>query len=136
MTDKPWLEAVNFGEAPRMKDARAMHTIPVWARAELCRKCTAPAAHKVEETSGPGAFHPLTSYLCCNCFVEVMGPAHGSYPYELYTEDEGDPESELTTEEQEEVYGGPLPEGLTIRRFTEQESEILDRVGDKEAEAQ
>lgn len=33
----------------------------------------------------------------------------------------------LTQEEQEEVYGGPLPEGLTIRRFTAEEIEILDR---------
>ena len=71
----------------RMTDTRAPHSFPISAAEERCHKCLGPAAHKIEETSGPETFHPLTSYLCCGCFVEVMGPAHGSYPYELYPVD-------------------------------------------------
>lgn len=86
-TDKPWLEHIKFSEPSRVTDSRASHSFPVWAREEHCQKCLAPAAHKIQETSGPGKFHPLTSYLCCGCFIEVMGPAHGGYPYELYAEE-------------------------------------------------
>lgn len=72
-----------------MTDVRASHSFPVSANEERCRKCLGLAAHKIEETSGPAKFHPLTSYLCCGCFIEVMGPAHGGYPYELYADNEG-----------------------------------------------
>lgn len=67
----------------RVRDARAAHTIPVWAVEEKCRRCALPAAHKVEEVSGPTGFHPLTSYLCCGCFCQVMGTMHDRYPYEF-----------------------------------------------------
>jgi hypothetical protein len=87
VTDKPWLQHVEFTEPPRMTDSRAQHSFPVSAREEHCHKCLFPAAHKIKETSGPGTFHPLTSYLCCSHFIEVMGPAHGGYPYELYAEE-------------------------------------------------
>jgi hypothetical protein len=64
-------------------DERAVHTIPVWAVEEKCRKCGEPAAHKVEEVSGPSNFHPLTAYLCCGCFEGIAGSLHSRYPYEL-----------------------------------------------------
>lgn len=35
--------------------------------------CKAPAAHKVEEVTTDGR-HPLTTYLCCGHFGELMGP--------------------------------------------------------------
>lgn len=35
---------------------------------------------------------------------------------------------EMTQAEQEETYGGPLPEGLTIRRFSPEEIAALDSV--------
>jgi hypothetical protein len=67
----------------RISDERAVHTFPIWAREEKCHKCGDPAAHKVEEVSGPVGFHPLTAYLCCGCFGDVVGSMHGRYPYEF-----------------------------------------------------
>lgn len=67
-------------EFPQVTDARASHAFPIWAQEETCR-CGTPAAHKVEETSGPGNFHPLTAYLCCGCFTRTVGYC-ASYPYE------------------------------------------------------
>lgn len=52
---------------------------------ETCRKCSSPAAHKIEEYIGEDdpmpIRHPLTFYLCHSCFVEVMGPAADSETY-------------------------------------------------------
>ena len=46
---------------------------------ERCMICDAPAEHKVEETvfaDDPQPIrHPLTSYVCHDHFVELMGPA-------------------------------------------------------------
>jgi hypothetical protein len=40
----------------------------------ICHMCgNFPASHKVEEDTSD-ARHPLTAYLCCNCFGTVMGP--------------------------------------------------------------
>lgn len=62
---------------------RADHSIPIWASGTWCAKCGDAAAHKVEETSAPWTFHPLTAYLCCNCFSDIMGFAsHEKYPYD------------------------------------------------------
>jgi hypothetical protein len=66
----------------RVSDERASHSFPIWAEEESCR-CGNPAAHKVEEVSGPAGFHPLTAYLCCEHFGGVVGSAHGRYPYEF-----------------------------------------------------
>lgn len=66
---------------PRMSDGRAVHTFPLTAQEEKCR-CGRWAAHKIEETSGPGGFHPLTAYLCCEHFRSAVGGAHDSYPYD------------------------------------------------------
>ena len=62
-------------------DGRAEHPFPIWAFEEKCR-CGKLAAHKIQETSGPATFHPLTAYLCCEHFAESMGHlAHYAYPY-------------------------------------------------------
>ncbi|GAB2733175.1 hypothetical protein [Nocardioides pakistanensis] len=61
----------------------ARHSIPPYALEETCR-CGAPAAHNIAETSGPDTFHPLTAYLCCDCFTSVLGPC-ATYPYDLDT---------------------------------------------------
>lgn len=58
------------------------HTVPVWAVEETCRKCREQATHKVEESSGPLTFHPLTAYLCCTCFQEIVGYDCAAYPYD------------------------------------------------------
>lgn len=63
----------------QVSDDRAVHAFPIYAQEERCR-CGFPAAHKVEETTGPRNFHPLTAYLCCACF-QTIGNC-GSYPYE------------------------------------------------------
>lgn len=65
----------------RVSDDRSNHTFPVWAREETCR-CGQPAAHKVEEVSGPGNFHPMTAYMCCGCFTGTVGRCE-TYPYDL-----------------------------------------------------
>ena len=67
----------------RVRDARAEHTFPIWAQEEKCRRCDYAAAHKIEEVSGPAGFHPLTAYLCCQHFGEIVGSMHGRYPYEF-----------------------------------------------------
>lgn len=66
---------------PRVADPRAAHTIPSHLVEETC-PCGQPAAHKVEETSGPDNFHPLTGRLCCEHFNAFVGHC-GSYPYDL-----------------------------------------------------
>ena len=65
----------------RVSDERAAHSFPVWAAEETCY-CGLPAAHKIEEVSGPESFHPLTAYVCCECFERAMGQAHETYPYD------------------------------------------------------
>lgn len=57
-----------------------MHSYPIWAQEEDCR-CGRPAAHKVEETSGPTNRHPLTAYVCCEHFRMLVGDC-SRYPYD------------------------------------------------------
>ncbi len=64
----------------RITGNRAMHSYPIWAQEESCR-CGRPAAHKVEETSDAGIFHPLTAYLCCEHFRSLVGDC-SRYPYD------------------------------------------------------
>lgn len=66
---------------PMMSDARAEHPFPTHLDTDVCGMCGNPAAHKVEETTGPPGFHPLTNYLCCEHAEAVLGAAHGGYPY-------------------------------------------------------
>ncbi|HEY9418300.1 MAG TPA: hypothetical protein VIQ30_26355 [Pseudonocardia sp.] len=63
----------------QVSDGRSAHAFPIWAKEEVCR-CGRGAAHKVEETSGPDNFHPLTAYLCCGCFARTVGDC-SRYPY-------------------------------------------------------
>lgn len=72
-----------------MSDDRAAHSFPDWAEEETCKvilgpgmgRCGTPAAHKVEETSGPSSFHPMTAYICCHHFTQVVGQC-ATYPYD------------------------------------------------------
>lgn len=66
--------------AIRTQDDRATHSFPEYAEEENCR-CGQPAAHKVEETSSPGHIHPLTAYLCCEHFRQLVGDC-SRYPYD------------------------------------------------------
>ncbi len=54
------------------------HFIPASCRGENCR-CSKPAEHKVEEVifdDDPVQMrHPLTAYMCHQCFKDLMGPA-------------------------------------------------------------
>ena len=59
------------------------HTIPEWAVEEKCQACHQRATHKIEETSGTSAFHPLTAYLCCGCFMHVVTYDCATYPYDV-----------------------------------------------------
>lgn len=70
------------GRDTRVRVGYARHTIPDYAVEEHCRKCPQKAAHKIEETSGPASFHPLTAYLCCFCFQQVVGYDCAAYPYD------------------------------------------------------
>jgi hypothetical protein len=45
----------------------ADHAIRPWCIEELC-VCGNKATHKIEETTGPANAHPLTAYVCCDCF--------------------------------------------------------------------
>lgn len=52
----------------------AAHKVAGFVIGENCGVCSDPAAHKVEEAPEEGA--PFFSqYLCCRCFVRLMGPA-------------------------------------------------------------
>ena len=46
----------------------ANHAIRPWAVEEVCFFCGGHATHKIEETTGPRNFHPLTAYVCCKHF--------------------------------------------------------------------
>jgi hypothetical protein len=86
ITGSPLLDSILISRAKLMQpemitDDRADHPFPVWAREERCNSCNAPAAHKIEETTDI-PFHPLTAYLCCGCFKDVMGMMHDAYPYQ------------------------------------------------------
>ena len=75
-----------MGEHSAKNDRRVQvdycaHTIVPWAVEEMCQGCHQRATHKVEETSGPRTFHPLTAYLCCGCFSLVGDCAN--YPYDI-----------------------------------------------------
>lgn len=69
--------------------------------------------------------------ICRHCFQKIergdplVDEYAGAGPW-VHSDGKSPYCSPLTQEEQEEVYGGPLPEGLTIRRFTPQEIKILD----------
>lgn len=67
----------------RVKVDYCSHTIPPWAVEEECRTCHQKATHKVEETSGPVTFHPLTAYLCCGCFMMIVRYDCSTYPYDI-----------------------------------------------------
>lgn len=56
----------------------AGHNIRPWAVEEHCFYCGDHATHKIEETTGPIHFHPLTAYVCCEHFFGGCN----SYPYE------------------------------------------------------
>lgn len=56
----------------------ANHAIRPWAVSEHCFYCGELATHKIEETTGPRNFHPLTAYVCCKHF---FGGCE-AYPYE------------------------------------------------------
>ncbi len=64
----------------RVEVTYAGHTIAPWCVEETCSGCGEPATHKIEETSGPETFHPLTAYVCCGCF-QLVGACE-SYPYD------------------------------------------------------
>lgn len=66
-TDDQWVE-VDY----------ANHAIRPWAVEEHCFYCGNHATHKIEETTGPRNFHPLTAYVCCEDFFGYCG----NYPYE------------------------------------------------------
>lgn len=66
---------------PLVSDGRANHPFPAHLNNDVCSMCVSLAAHKIEDTTGPNWFHPLTNYLCCACFRMVMGAAHDSYPW-------------------------------------------------------
>lgn len=65
-----------------MSDDRAAHPFETHLQDQTCFVCKKPAAHKIEETSGPDGFHPLTNWLCCEDFRKVMGGAHDGYLYD------------------------------------------------------
>ena len=67
----------------RVKVDYCAHTIPEWAVEEGCRTCHQKATHKIEETSGPDTFHPLTAYLCCGCFMGIVSFDCATYPYDI-----------------------------------------------------
>lgn len=48
------------------------HYIPFSSEGEKCI-CGLPATHKVEEMLDSINRHPLTRYLCCKCFGQLMG---------------------------------------------------------------
>jgi hypothetical protein len=62
-----------------MKWEKGWHFVPDSAEGEWCSVCKAPAKHKVEEDipyfDKPGQIvrHPLTTYLCCEHFSQLMG---------------------------------------------------------------
>jgi len=71
---------------PAPSDPKPMHFVSASCGGEWCaihyRRNPAlkvDATHKVEETilhDDPLPIrHPLVAYLCCSCFVEVVGPA-------------------------------------------------------------
>lgn len=62
------------------------HYVPESSQGETCHKCRKePAKHKVAELM-PEIYdvdsiynrHPLTAYLCCNCFGDLMGGLAGA----------------------------------------------------------
>lgn len=65
--DNEWVE-VEYAE----------HSIRPWAVEEHCFYCGGNATHKIEETTGPIHFHPLTAYVCCEHFFGACD----KYPYE------------------------------------------------------
>jgi len=49
------------------------HQRPPWAVGEACQLCGVDAWHKLQEAHVI-ARHPFTTYVCCGCFGEIMGP--------------------------------------------------------------
>lgn len=75
----------------RVKVDYCIHTIPEYAVEVKCAGCHQRATHKIEETSGPDNFHPLTAYVCCGCFA-LVGDC-SNYPYDITPwDDPHDPE--------------------------------------------
>lgn len=67
-------------DTPQEKGERTVNKVSACCKGEKC-VCGKPAAHKVSEVVQfddplPDR-HPLTSYLCQDCFRRVMGPAAG-----------------------------------------------------------
>jgi len=62
-----------------MKWDKSWHFVPDSADGERCGICSASASHKVEEVipyfdkPGQTVRHPLTTYLCCKHFSDLMG---------------------------------------------------------------
>ena len=58
-----------------------MHFVSKSCEGELCRICKHPATHKVGEEiqwDDPNPErHNLTAYVCCMCFLSIMGSAAG-----------------------------------------------------------
>jgi hypothetical protein len=68
----------------RLQRDYAEHGIPASAVGEACGcycDCPNKATHKLEE-SLHSAVHPLSLYVCCDCFRSMFGAAHDSYPYD------------------------------------------------------
>ena len=55
------------------------HPVSASCRGENCRICGDPATHKVgEEILHDDPLpnrHNLTAYVCCDCFMMILGPA-------------------------------------------------------------
>mgnify|MGYP001576058704 CR=1 FL=1 len=60
------------------------HFVSIYCKGERCRICHLDATHKIEETffddepvqvknNFPMNKHPLTAYVCCDCFIMIMG---------------------------------------------------------------
>jgi hypothetical protein len=56
-----------------------MHFVSAACRGETCTMCREPATHKVGEEifhDDPMPYrHNLTAYICCPCFVKIVGTA-------------------------------------------------------------
>ena len=61
--------------AARVAELNVTHMVKSWCGQERCHHegCREVATHKVDEVSGPEDVHPLTAYLCCVHFREIMG---------------------------------------------------------------
>lgn len=63
----------------RLKQVGISHYVPDACGQERCvfnddqGSCNEAASHKVEDSYSQAAKHPLTAYLCCSHFKQVMG---------------------------------------------------------------